>query len=105
MVCVTLRLTVMVSGYVPRVPSFHPPEPEPQPAPLCSPLIAALAGKFALAVEEAVAVAPKDARATLVGQTAGQLDVAVRKFEKSTFVLTRSPLPGPTGPGPFAAPQ
>src|ERR1700759_4538905 len=95
----------MLSGKTPRVPSFQPPEPETQPAPLGSPLIAALAGKLALTVEDAVAVAPTDASATLVGQTAGQFDVEVRKFEKSTRVLTWSPLPGPTGPGPVEAAQ
>src|ERR1700755_1172400 len=95
----------MLSGETPRVPSVPPAEPDPQPAPLCSPLIAALAGKLALTGEDAVAVAPNDASATVVGQTAGQVDVAVRECEKSTRVLTRAPLPGPTGPGSFEAPQ
>jgi len=86
------------------VPSFQPP-PLPQLLPLCSPSITPLAGKLALAVEEAIAVAPYEARATLVGHAGGQLETLVSQFEKSTLVLTLSPLPGPTGPGPLAAPH
>src|SRR6266566_3845413 len=104
MLCRTLRFTVMLSGYTSRVPSFQPP-PLPQLLPLCSPSIAPLAGKFAFTVEDATAVAPYEASATFVGQGGGQLEVLVNQFEKSTRVLTRSPLPGPTGPGPLAAPH
>src|SRR5215213_4476321 len=64
MVCVALKLTCTLSGKTPRVPSFQPP-PAPQSLPLCSPLMTPLAGKFAFAVEEATAVEPFEARATL----------------------------------------
>src|ERR1041384_1082346 len=97
----TLKLTWRLSGKTLRVPSFQPP-PVPQLFPLCSPSIAPEAGKFALTVEEATAVAPKEASATLVAQTAAQFDSLVSQFEKLTFVLTLSPLPGPTMPGPLA---
>src|SRR5437763_1593637 len=103
-VWLTLKLTCTLSGKTPRVPSFQPP-PLPQLLPLCSPSITPLAGKLALSCEEATAVAPYEASATLVGQGGGQLATFVSQLEKSTRVLTWSPLPGPTGPGPLAAPH
>src|SRR5688500_7124406 len=102
--CVTLRLTSTLSGNVLRVASFQPP-PAPQLFPSRSPSMTLDAGKFALNCEEAVAVAPKEASPTLTGHAEGQFDSLVSQLEKSTRVLTLSPMPGPTGPGPLAAPH
>src|SRR5829696_5657206 len=107
MVCVALKLTWMLSGKTLRVPSFQPP-PEPQSLPLRSPLMAPDAGKLALTVEEATAVAPFAARATLfegsvsqgvgvgvgVGTTAGaqlKTSISTTRLKRVSFdELTRT---------------
>src|SRR5262249_46458797 len=74
------KSTSIQSGHTPPVPSLQTP-PAAQFRPFLSPSIAALAGKLLLYVDEAVAVAPLEARATfkpLVCRTLGCQKALVR---------------------------
>src|SRR5262249_11573114 len=88
MLCVPAKSTSSQSGQLSHVPSFHPP-PLPHAVPVRSPLIAPLAANPELNVDDAIAVAPFAAAATLI-RVAAPVSLTVNVWPAMVIVPVRA---------------
>src|SRR5215470_5143504 len=100
MLFVPAKSTSSQSGQLSGVPSFHPP-PLPHDVPVRSPLIAPLGAYPALKIDDATAVAPFAAAATLMRVDCGD-DTVMCATAEDADVPTRSVATAVTSCGPTA---